>query len=408
MSITGNLRTMPFADLVQWLSASEKTGTLVIDGLRYTKKAYFSQGLVVAIASDNPEEMLGYYLVGWGFLSDQQLQELIDVQDQFGVMLGELVVKKGHVSREELNHLMLVKTEENIYDLITWQEGNFRFLEGQLPERDFLEIQLPAERFLMEGFRQRDERLRMKEVIPDDQHIPTATGELDLGALNSQELMIVQAVDGTMSITKIALACRLPRFVVLACVYRCIKQGSMRLSPPLESGELTPGQSHAPWHEMAIDVQDRLQRGRLLDALELIKALGEKYSTHRDAPEYISSIKEQIAEELDQSAVAPGAVLEPAAGLDELMNLDCAPYEGFVLSRISGFYSVQEVLSQLPGAPLHNRTILHNLLRRGLVKLRKVTALKRFKSVPGRPEVNPEVNPDDVAAVRLDVPDDAG
>ena len=82
MSIGGNLRTMPFADLLQWVSQSRKTGTMVIDGEKYSKKVYFREGKVIAAASDNPKEFLSYYLVGWGYVSDDELSELLDMQER--------------------------------------------------------------------------------------------------------------------------------------------------------------------------------------------------------------------------------------------------------------------------------------------------------------------------------------
>ena len=74
MTIAGNLRTMSLADLLQWLSASHKTGTLVVDGTSHTKRLIFRRGDIVAVSSDNPREMLGYYLVGWGYCSEEDLE----------------------------------------------------------------------------------------------------------------------------------------------------------------------------------------------------------------------------------------------------------------------------------------------------------------------------------------------
>ena len=74
MAVSGNLRTMPFPDLMQWISVSRKTGTLVIKGQRYTKKILFQTGLVSAVTSNNPREHLGYYLVGWGILTEEEFQ----------------------------------------------------------------------------------------------------------------------------------------------------------------------------------------------------------------------------------------------------------------------------------------------------------------------------------------------
>jgi len=172
MSIAGNLRTMVLADLLQWLSASGKTGTLVIDGPEYTKRLYFRQGTVVAVASDNPREMLGYYLVGWGHLSEEELEYVVGMQGHFSVMLGELVVRMDLVTRQDLDRVLLVKTQETIYDLLLWDEANFRFLEGALPDRDFLEITLPVESILVEGFRQREERRQIVQVIASSGCVP--------------------------------------------------------------------------------------------------------------------------------------------------------------------------------------------------------------------------------------------
>ena len=47
--------------------------------------------------------MLGYYLVGWGYCSEEDLRYMVEMQDHFGVMLGELVVKMNHMSKDELD-----------------------------------------------------------------------------------------------------------------------------------------------------------------------------------------------------------------------------------------------------------------------------------------------------------------
>lgn len=377
MSIAGNLRTMGFADLLQWLSASDKTGVLVLDGSRYTKKIFFRRGSVVAVSSDNPREMLGYYLVGWGYCTEDDLHYIIEMQDHFKVMLGELAVKLGHLDKEELHQLLLIKTEETIYDLILWEEGNFRFLEGELPERDFLEVELPVSSFLFEGFRQRDERIRMRDLIPDAHHIPVLVAAPT--DVNEIENNILAYVDGQRSIEQVALECRVPEFDVLSFVYRCAKQNILQVLPPGDEELSVPGQSDAPWLEAARDVEDRLRRGRLLDALKLLNSLEERYADHPDATRTVEGLKGHLATILEDDKVVPEAILEPTAGVAELVNLDCDPAEGFVLSRINGYYSVQEVLSQLPGSQLHNRVIVHNLLRRGLIKVRAATAVRRYR-----------------------------
>jgi len=383
VSIAGNLRTMPFADLVQWLSNSFKSGTLVIDGPRYTKRIYIRRGAVVAVASDNPREMLGYYLVGWGYLTEEELHYLIEMQDHFKVMLGELVVQMGHLSREDMDHMIRVKTEESIYDLMLWDEGNFRFLEGELPERDFLEMQLPVHHFLLEGHRQRDERARFVRRIPSPDWVPLVTAPLNPRQFTKDEQAILEAIDGQRSIAEIALVARVREFDVLAVVFQGLEEGHMHLAEPSQEIRSTPGHSHAPWHETVHDIEDRVERNRLFDALQLLAAIRDKYSGNSEADAFVTATEARIGDRLHASQPFDRVILEPCAGLAELMNLDCAPAEGFVLSRINGFYSVLEVLSQLPGSELQNRAILHNLLRRGLVKVREARSVRRYRNASG-------------------------
>ena len=54
MSITGNLKTMELAELLQWLSGAQKTGTLVVENGRVTKQIFFRDGMIVSSASTRP------------------------------------------------------------------------------------------------------------------------------------------------------------------------------------------------------------------------------------------------------------------------------------------------------------------------------------------------------------------
>ncbi len=379
MTIAGNLRTMGFSDLMQWLSASNKTGVLVIDGATYTKKVFFRRGNVVAVASDNPREMLGYYLVGWGYCSEDDLQYIIEMQDHFRVMLGELAVKLGHLDTDQLDEVLRVKTEETIFDLILWDEGEFRFIEGELPERDFLDVDLPVSTFLFEGFRQRDERARMAQLVPDARHVPVPVSAPD--DIDDREQRILAAIDGTRSIERLALECRLPEFDVISAVHRGIVGGWIRILPPRDTDTAVPGASLAPWMDALREVDDRFRRGRLLDGLKLLATLEERVAGRSDAERAVERMKVRLEHTLDEEPIAPGSTLEPVVTIDELVNLDCDPAEGFVLSRITGRYTVDDVLNQLPGSRLLNRTIVHNLIRRGLVKVRAATAVRRYRTV---------------------------
>jgi hypothetical protein len=371
MAVSGNLRTMPFPDLMEWISMGRKTGTLVIKGQRYTKKILFQKGTVSAVTSNNPREHLGYYLVGWGILSEEELEQLLDQQKEHHVMLGELLVTTGRLTRAQVDHMVRVKTEETIYDLMLWQEGEFFFLDDVQPRRDFKELDLPVNHFIFEGARQSDERRRIAELIPDSDHIPKVCRALDETQLTPTGMAVLQQVDGARSIEEIALRCHVPEFPVLAFVYQGMQNGVFELLPPVRPARRVPGFQRSSWRDRILQAENSMALGDTLDAYRKVVEVRERYPNVTPAREAADALEQEIAREADKLQLPPTTVLELALAPKDIVQLKCAPEEGFVLSRINGTYSLAQILALVPGERLYNQLIIHNLLQRGVVKLRE-------------------------------------
>ena len=144
MPLSGYLDTMGFADLVQWIAVSRKTGILVVKGSRSTRRILFNDGLVSAVASNDPAEHLGTFLVSWGYITEAELEELLERQGELHTMLGEILVRRGVLSRAELRRVLVVKAEDAFFDLMRWREGEFFFLEKARPRRDFEGLGIPV------------------------------------------------------------------------------------------------------------------------------------------------------------------------------------------------------------------------------------------------------------------------
>jgi hypothetical protein len=378
MAISGNLRTMPFVDLLQWISLARKTGTLVVKGPRFTKKILFHAGTVAAVTSNNPREHLGYYLVGWNYISEEELQDLLEMQKQFNQMLGELLVKTGRLDREQVDHIVRVKTEETIYDLMRWHEAEFFFLDDAQPRRDFKELGLLVDHFVFEGARQADERQRMTELVPDTSYVPRIAQPLDESQLTDFGLAIVAAIDGERSIEELALHCRVPEFPVLSFVYQGLANGVFELLPPPAEPRAIPGFVRTTWHDLAREAETGVGMGDLLEAYRQLAALRQQYGGIAEAEEAAGAIEREIVREMERIPMTETVILELALAPADIINLKCAPDEGFVLSRINGIYTLPQVLALLPGPKLYNQLIIHNLLQRGIIKLRESQAVVRF------------------------------
>jgi hypothetical protein len=362
---------MPFADLLQWVSQSRKTGTLSVEGDPFNKKIYFRDGLVAAASSENPKEFLGYYLVGWEYIGDEELQELLDMQDQYGTLLGELLVIVGRLSREELQHILQVKTEETIYELFLWEEGAFRFLENILPAKKFQPLNIPVDMLILEGVRRVDEWTRCRETIPDPRWKPKLVRAVDVKELGQTELTILREINGENSIEDIALACRLALFHVLLFVYQGVTHGLFELNSPGNDGSTPiPGFSEVSWRTLIRHAESEITSGKLMPGYRRLTELRKRFADRREVLEQLAILETKLAAELDQLALDDNAVPELAMAPAELTSESFSPQEGFLLSRINGVYRLKEILRMVPGSSLEVRLMIDALIRRGVIRLR--------------------------------------
>jgi hypothetical protein len=371
VSINGNLRTMPFADLLQWVAQSRKTGTLVIEGEPYTKKIFFKEGTIAGVASENPTEYLGYYMVGWGHVEENELEELLDMQERYGTLLGELLVMIGRLSREELNGVLQVKTEESIFELFQRDEGAFRFLDNVLPKKKFEPLGLAVDGFVLEGMRRRDEWQRIREVIPDPTFVPKLIRAVDVQQMGPPELAILRELNGRNSIVEIALACRVAPFFVLEFVYHGVVNGLFAIAPPALDKEVrTPDLSVGSWRNLLKDAEKAYYDGELLDAYRKVMELTQKHGRQRQAQELARDLEQKIEQRVAAHDLKDEIVLELAITPEELTRLECDPAEGFLLSRLNGLYTLGQIITTVPGSPTEVRLMVEKLIARGVARVK--------------------------------------
>ncbi len=131
MAIQGTLKTMSLTDLLQFLAAGRKSGTLQFDLGKITKQVYFQKGLIVGSKSNDPREYLGQVLLHYGKVDESQLQTAREAQRTSGAKLGEVLVQQGFLTESEVLGVLKTRTLDAIYDLFVWTEGQFEFYDDE-------------------------------------------------------------------------------------------------------------------------------------------------------------------------------------------------------------------------------------------------------------------------------------
>jgi hypothetical protein len=369
MAISGNLRTMPVADLLQWVSLSDKTGTLVVKGPAFIRRIAFVAGKVAAVSSTDPHEQFGYLLVGWGFLSQQELDTALEQQTQRSQMLGELLVETGRLNRDDMERLLRFRLEEAIYDLMLWDEAEFHFLEQTGTDTRFRQAPLSVEPLLLEGARRADEIRRMRFLVPGPACVPRLIGELPADSPPTRRA-IAAACDGRRTLEEVALACRCSTFDVTEAVADGIDGGYASLVGAA-APEPPPPPAEAGWHDLLRSARANLRLDDPLQAYHDVAALEDRFALVPAALAEAAQIRDEIAAMIEKGPMAAAhGVAELTAPLAELAHVNLGSDEAFAVTRVNGRFTLAQVLAQLPGPRLYGLVLLHNLMQRGLLRLR--------------------------------------
>ncbi len=369
MGITGNLKTMQLGELFQWLSLGSKTGTLLIDGHGVEKRIYFQDGRIASTSSSDQREYLGHFLVSNGFITEEELKMAMEVQEESQILLGKILVMINAIAEADLLRLMRKKAEESIYDVFLWTEGNFEFVDGQMPDQKMVPLSLDVTGIVMEGMRRYDEWQLIRQRVPDSSVVPDILRPLDMESVGDREKLILPFIDGQRSIEEIALHTHNADFVVSKLVSDGLRTGTMRLA------EKRPQRPAAPdLPAGASEVDHFLQRGRAQlkgdpqAAYRLFKAAHELDQGDGRTTEALRDAERAIKAALDRDGVSGGKVPELAVPLASLTQRSFSPHEGFVLSRINGHWDVKSIMKISPIKELDVLVIFQRLLKDGVIR----------------------------------------
>lgn len=238
MAIEGPLKELGIHDVFQLLDVSRKTGVLRITSkIRQNQgTVYFDGGAVVYAEIQTNPHRLGELLVQAGKLGDADLSRAREIQQRGDRRrLGEILVEMGAITERELERQVRRQIEEVVFEMMSWQEGYFSFIEGPLPAfAGDSAVRLPTEALLMEGARRIDEWSRIESKIPHLDIVPAlppaeqvSEGMLDL---LPSEWEVLAAIDGERSIRGIAALLGRTEFDVAKIVFGLSAAGIVMLA----------------------------------------------------------------------------------------------------------------------------------------------------------------------------------
>jgi uncharacterized protein DUF4388 len=364
---------MQLSELLQWLSMGQKTGTLLIEGHGVEKRVYFQGGRINSSSSSDQREYLGHFLVSHGYITEEELKMAMEVQEESNILLGKILVMINAISETDLLRLMRKKAEESIYDVFLWEEGNFEFVDGELPDLKMVPLTLDVTGIIMEGLRRYDEWQRIRLRVPDDKVVPQIIRPLSLDELSEQEKLMMPYIDGSRTIEEIALQTHNAEFSVARLVFEGLGTGTLALVQAPAAKQAVAGGGV----EVEDDAERFLQRGfdKLKEdpeaAYRMFKVASDLNPSDGRATNAIRDAERLIKANLETAGVKHSAVPELAIPLAEVTAQTLSPQEGFVLSRINGVWDVKAIMQISPMRELDVLMIFQRFLKAGVIRWKK-------------------------------------
>jgi len=168
MSLQGSLRDFPVADVFQMVAQQRKTGVLEVEQAGRALLIYFLEGQVLRArpAEDRPDGSLAAFILRMGLASETDLAEIWRQQEETLESLGDVLVSQQLLSKEELQQVSQLLSDETIFELFLWDDGTFAFRPCKVEHHDG-DVLVGAEMVLLDALRMRDEWAQIQGGLPN-------------------------------------------------------------------------------------------------------------------------------------------------------------------------------------------------------------------------------------------------
>ena len=228
----GDLSVLSLSDVLLFLSASKKTGCLLIEA-ESPWGVFFEDGHIVLITSEDYRFSLAGRLLRRQFVTEQDLVE--------GIRKGEnkkgidILFEISGLTKEEFNHERILAIEDSLYHLFEIREGRFSFQNGTLDKEVSIPLPLSTTNYVMEAMRRLDEFSRIQSQLPQMDAILEISEDVTASAkLSVEEETILASVNGKRTAEEVIANSRLSEMEAKKAIVSLLLAGMIKVEKAKE------------------------------------------------------------------------------------------------------------------------------------------------------------------------------
>jgi tetratricopeptide (TPR) repeat protein len=367
MSLSGRLKTMDLAEVLQWVTIGRKTGSLAFVLDKTKAYIYLEEGKIISSHSNDPTKQLGQFLIFQGKLTEAQLKKALEIQLKSKASLEKILVHEKMISKKDVEEALVKRTEEVIYELFLWQDGYFHFSDKGYQSQGLIRIKADINAILFEGVRRKDEWKRIREIFPDNDVVLVLSHdeELKKHSLTPLQKKLMFLITLKKPISEIILELHGSDFMVCFELFQLYEKGIVRLDNELE--EIAGDESPA---DLFSKGQSLMQKKGYKEAIAAFQEVIRRDPQNAWASEHLERAEKALCEEIYKKTIPSGKVPYFLVPASTLAHHNLSNEEGFVASRINGTWDTKSIVMLSPLRELEILQVLDKLMKMGLIGLR--------------------------------------
>lgn len=218
MALEGNLTAFGLSEILQLIAVQQKTGMLTVTNVDTTTVMFFSNGELISTRDRRRKARDAFkdYITRYGVIERNDLVRISHLSSQSKIDFIDVLTSEGYMESDELQHHWRKQMQETMHDVLTWEEGTYKFVSG----RELIDgIRSPGsfsvEGMLMESMRRIDEFPQMLEMFPSEGIVFTRReGEAPADELTGNEKAILAILDSPVVLRDLIARAKMPVFEV--------------------------------------------------------------------------------------------------------------------------------------------------------------------------------------------------
>ncbi|KAA0259439.1 DUF4388 domain-containing protein [Deferribacter autotrophicus] len=363
--LIGDLKSISVPDVFQWVSQNRKSGFLFFQRETEEVKVFFSDGFIINTSSNIPEFLLGKLLIRYKKIDKKNLANVLKTQLKEKRPLGQLLIAKGFITKDELNDIIKQQIIEITVYLLGWDKGYFYFEEKRYSKN--LDFSISVDEILFECIRRKDELDLYKKVL-DESDIIKVVDSSDLSG------DLKKFIDGKRCIGEIL-------FEIGGDYLETYKQlYQLFLDKKIEKiGKKEVKEDPTVSFLVALELYGR---GRIYESYNITKNLYDKYKSSQIIKNFYQNLVIFVNNFFEKKVGGENSCFKVNSYklLDQRIFL--TPKEGFILSRISEYPCFDELYKVVNIEKTELKLVLIKLYKLNLIMLKEIRR-KETKELEG-------------------------